>query len=169
MAVNKYRSVFTGTQIDNILSDVQNKIDKTVIINDFSGGADFVASAETVKTLNTSVNQIQDPAYLKSLINSSHKSGSTTTLSQTLVVAEFDLTLYFGAKVVVGCKSSNGTIQIIDTLYGKSSTDTFIQNGSIIGSGLFDLSVLVTGNKVQLIATASATNLTFSSERVATL
>ena len=169
MAANKYRSVFTGPQIDTILSDVQNKIDRTVIVNDFSGGADFVASAETVKTLNTSLNQLQDPAYLQSLINSSHKNGTTTTLGQTFVAADFDTTLYFGAKVVVGCKSSNGTIQIVEVLFGKSSTDMFIQPGSVIGSSLFTLSTLLVGNKVQLIATATATNLTFSSERVATV
>ena len=47
-----YNSSFTGPEIDAAIGSVQNKIDKSAIVNNFvTGGATNVASAETVKTL----------------------------------------------------------------------------------------------------------------------
>lgn len=54
-----YVSIHTGAQIDAAVSDVENKLNKSDVINDYtSGGADKAASAETVKNLKTQTDQL---------------------------------------------------------------------------------------------------------------
>lgn len=67
-APQRYRSVFTGTEIDSILSSVKTKIDASLIVTNFNGGTNLIASAETVKILYTSLQQFNDPNYIKQLI-----------------------------------------------------------------------------------------------------
>lgn len=65
----RYRSLYSGQQIDNLLSSVSSKIDQTYIVNDFqTGGIDKVASAELVKTIWIDLQQFDDPNYITSLI-----------------------------------------------------------------------------------------------------
>lgn len=67
-APTRYRSVFTGVQIDQLLSSISSKLDPSYIVNDFTGGVNQVASAETVKILNDELTQIQNPNYFLNLL-----------------------------------------------------------------------------------------------------
>lgn len=56
-----YVSIHTGAEIDSAVSDVPNKLDKSSVINDFTtGGATNAASAETVKTMKTQLDNLAD-------------------------------------------------------------------------------------------------------------
>lgn len=64
----KFRSKFTGQEIDQILASVKTKIDSSIISNDFNGGTDKVASAELAKILHDSLHAFSDPNYITQLI-----------------------------------------------------------------------------------------------------
>ncbi len=64
----KYRSRYTGVQIDNLLASISNKLDKSHISNDFNGGTEIVASAELAKILYLDLNKFNDPNYITQLI-----------------------------------------------------------------------------------------------------
>lgn len=64
----KFRSRYTGSEVDSLLTSITQKIDTSFIINDFNGGAGLVASAELAKTLYTNSLRLQDPNYIRSLI-----------------------------------------------------------------------------------------------------
>lgn len=64
----KYRSLFTGQEIDTLLSQVRSKIDSSLIVNDFSGGTTYIASAELAKNLNLQIAAFRDPNYFKALL-----------------------------------------------------------------------------------------------------
>ncbi len=64
----KYRSRFSGMEIDALLASISTKIDLSYIVNDFSGGEKLVASAEIAKQLFISLQRFDDPNYIKSLI-----------------------------------------------------------------------------------------------------
>lgn len=64
----RYRSIFTGREIDQILSSVKGKIDTSLIVNNFNGGTELIASAELAKILYQSLQQFNDPNYIKELI-----------------------------------------------------------------------------------------------------
>lgn len=63
-----YRSIFTGQQIDSILASVKFKLDSSLIVNDYSGGTDKIASAELAKDLNNQIQSFKDPNYFKNLL-----------------------------------------------------------------------------------------------------
>lgn len=63
----RYRSRYTGRQIDELLGSIQGKIDTTYIVNDWSGGVDLVASAELAKQLYERLEKFKDPNYVKEL------------------------------------------------------------------------------------------------------
>lgn len=63
-----YRSMYSGQQIDHLLSSISTKIDVSAIANDLNGGVNRVASAEQVKLLAANLSNSLDPAYLKSII-----------------------------------------------------------------------------------------------------
>lgn len=64
----KFRSKYTGAQIDDLLTSISNKIDSSYIVNDFSGGANLIASAELAKILYLQNQRLGDPNYIKTLI-----------------------------------------------------------------------------------------------------
>lgn len=69
MTPQKYKSIYTGAQIDKLLASVPSKLDQTLIVNDLTtGGATKIASAETVKVLGASIEQFKNPNYFKSLL-----------------------------------------------------------------------------------------------------
>ena len=66
----RYRSLFTGIEIDRILASVQNKIDVNYIVNDFTtGGERRVASAELAKILRAEIDIIRDPNFFAGIIS----------------------------------------------------------------------------------------------------
>lgn len=68
--VPRYRSGYTGREIDEILASVKNKLDASSIVNDFEqGGADLVASAELAKILHQDVVRLQDPNYFHEILS----------------------------------------------------------------------------------------------------
>jgi len=69
MLPTKYRSLFTGTEIDQILQSVRDKIDKSAITQDFSSGeADQVVSAAAVKALSEAFDNTFTPTGVKELL-----------------------------------------------------------------------------------------------------
>ena len=66
----RYRSRFSGQQIDALLASVTNKLDIGFIIDNYTGGAELVASAESVKRIYLDLQQFNDPNYIKGLITS---------------------------------------------------------------------------------------------------
>ncbi len=70
MSNMKYRSRFTGKEIDQLLASIDNKIDLSYISNDWNGGTQLVASAELAKTLYQGLQLFQDPNYIEELITS---------------------------------------------------------------------------------------------------
>ena len=67
--MQRYRSAYTGKEIDELLSSIKLKIDETYITNDYSGGTNRVASAELAKDLDTRVKKFQDPNFFKDLLS----------------------------------------------------------------------------------------------------
>ncbi|ACV50244.1 hypothetical protein [Delftia phage PhiW-14] len=64
---SRYRSRYTGRQIDELLGSIRGKIDTTYIVNDWSGGKDLVSSAELSKLLYERLEKFNDPIYVKEL------------------------------------------------------------------------------------------------------
>lgn len=64
----KFRSKYTGVQIDSLLTSIQNKIDTSYIKNDFTGGTGLIASAELAKILYQQNQRLDDPNYIRTLI-----------------------------------------------------------------------------------------------------
>lgn len=64
----KYRSRYTGPQIEQLLDSVPSKLSLSHIVNDYSGGVELVASAESVRLLYLAQGRFSDPNYIKSLI-----------------------------------------------------------------------------------------------------
>lgn len=66
----RYRSRFSGPQIEELLASISNKLELGHIVNDYTGGVELVASAESVKALYVDLQQFNDPNYIKGLITS---------------------------------------------------------------------------------------------------
>ncbi len=64
----KFRSRFSGMEIDALLASISNKIDSSYIVNDYSGGTKLVASAEVAKQLFISLSRFDDPNFIRTLI-----------------------------------------------------------------------------------------------------
>lgn len=60
-----YRSVFTGQEIDQAISEMQGALSAQLIVNDFSGGTGKVASAELAKILNNNIIANNQPANIR--------------------------------------------------------------------------------------------------------
>lgn len=67
MALQKFQSRYSGEEIDRILQEVEGKISFEDIVDDYSGGTDKVASAESVRLIKLWMNQFDDPEWLKNL------------------------------------------------------------------------------------------------------
>jgi hypothetical protein len=65
---SKFRSRYTGAEIDSLLTSIQNKIDTSYIVNNFDGGEDLIASAELAKILYDNDQRLNDPNYIQDLI-----------------------------------------------------------------------------------------------------
>lgn len=63
----RFRSRYTGKEIDQLLSSISNKIDLSYIVNNWDGGDQLVASAELAKTLFLEQQKLQDPNYIREL------------------------------------------------------------------------------------------------------
>jgi hypothetical protein len=68
--MSAYRSRYTGREIDQMLASIDNKIDLSYIINDWTGGTQLAASAELAKNLNERLLKFSDPNYIEELITS---------------------------------------------------------------------------------------------------
>jgi len=82
-SITKYRSRFTGAEIDTLLASISNKIDATIIVNDWSGGTSKVASAELAKILYADMQSFKDPNYLLNLIQTIPDFNIFTTAEKT--------------------------------------------------------------------------------------
>lgn len=79
LAATKYRSMFTGRQIDDILKSVRDKIDKSSITQDYEeGGTEMVVSAEAVKNLSDAFNNTFTPSGVKDLLEQAEDSNIFT-------------------------------------------------------------------------------------------
>ncbi len=70
MATQIYRSVHTGPEIDQAISQMQGSLSAQLIVNDFSGGTGKVASAELAKILNNNIIANDQPAHIRSQLTS---------------------------------------------------------------------------------------------------
>jgi hypothetical protein len=61
----KYISVFTGQEIDQAIAEMRGALSASLIVNDFSGGTQKVASAELAKILKGMVDANNLPANIK--------------------------------------------------------------------------------------------------------
>lgn len=89
---DRYRSVFTGAEIDALLASIKTKIDQSLIKNDFTGGEGYVASAEVVKTLNDAIVNLQNPNFFKALLLSLTDNNIYTT-AEKQKLASVDLSV----------------------------------------------------------------------------
>jgi hypothetical protein len=78
----KFRSRYTGAEIDSLLTSITNKIDASFIVNNFDGGENLVASAELAQILYKESQRFSDPNYIRSLILS---------IPQAVIVTQSDL------------------------------------------------------------------------------
>lgn len=65
-----YRSVYTGQEIDQAISEMRSALSAQLIVNDFSGGTGRVASAELAKILNANIIANNQPANIKTQLTS---------------------------------------------------------------------------------------------------
>jgi len=67
----KYRSVFTGQEIDEAIATMRaSSLGIGLLVNDFSGGVSKIASAELAKILKTTVDANDEPAHIKAQLMS---------------------------------------------------------------------------------------------------
>lgn len=78
----KFRSRYTGAEVDSLLTSISNKIDTSYIVNNFDGGTGLVASAELAKTLYLNDQRFEDPNYIQDLILSIPNAVIYTTADQ---------------------------------------------------------------------------------------
>ena len=67
MTPERYRSRWTGREIDEGIASIKDKLDSSDIVHDFSGGESKVSSGELSKTLKTLIDQIKTPSFFQSL------------------------------------------------------------------------------------------------------
>lgn len=70
MANQVYRSVYTGPEIDQAITEMRGALSASLIVNDFSGGTGKIASAELAKILNANIIANDQPAHIKSQLTS---------------------------------------------------------------------------------------------------
>lgn len=64
----KYRSIFSGQEIDEAIASMNNTFTQTDLVNDFTGGTTKIASAELAKILHEDIEEIKDPTFLNTLL-----------------------------------------------------------------------------------------------------
>lgn len=78
-ATTKYRSLFSGKQIDEILQSVRDKIDKSSITDDYAGGeVDKVVSAAAVKGLSDAFDRTFTADGIRALVEEAENSNVYT-------------------------------------------------------------------------------------------
>lgn len=105
-APTKYRSSFTGSEIDRLLASISDKLDASVIKNDFTGGVNLVASAELAKQLNFQIERVLDPNYFKQLFLQIPDSNLFTNADKFKLDA-VDNTTYKGVYATPADRSTN--------------------------------------------------------------
>lgn len=70
MANQVYRSVYTGQEIDQAITEMRGALSASLIVNDFSGGTGKIASAELAKILNANIIANNQPANIKTQLTS---------------------------------------------------------------------------------------------------
>ena len=65
VAPQKYRSVFTGQEIDQAVAAMRDSLKINLISNDFTGGTGKIASAELAKILRTDLDAVNTGANIK--------------------------------------------------------------------------------------------------------
>jgi hypothetical protein len=68
VAPQKYRSVFTGQEIDEAIASMQGSLNAGLIANDFNGGVGRIASAELAKTLKNTIDANNTGVNIKTLL-----------------------------------------------------------------------------------------------------
>lgn len=121
-----FRSQYSGSEIEEILLSVKDKINKSDIVNDFSGGAQKVASAESVKILKTWQNQFQDPEFVRTLYLTIPDSEIFTTGYKTSLEK-----LIRGFVGAFSTESERSTSLLNQTLVGKEVSLIIGQPGSL--------------------------------------
>lgn len=94
MVPTRYRSIFSGQEIDELLSTIQFKLDGFSIVNEFTtGGATRVASAETVKLLKSYIDLLETPDHLKTIMANIEDDNFLTDALYTKLLNSATLTL----------------------------------------------------------------------------
>jgi hypothetical protein len=164
-----YRSVFTGAEIDQAISEMRGALSAQLISNDFTGGTGKIASAELAKILNNNIIANNQPANIRSQLTSIPD-------SHVLTDAEYSKFNYLGGTssfrgVFTNAANRDTTIGPEYAHYLGNEVSFLADDGS--GDNLSEFSrwdvPTSTWKKVQLynaggtppqvIATASATNL----------
>uniref|UniRef100_A0AAU6W3S5 Structural protein n=1 Tax=Pseudomonas phage Cygsa01 TaxID=3138529 RepID=A0AAU6W3S5_9VIRU len=159
-ATTKYRSLFTGKQIDETLQSVRDKIDKSSITNDYSGGeADKVVSAAAVKSLSDAFDKTFTAAGIRALVDEADDSNVFTDADKRKVnginvqfkgtVADIasrdaiDTAQYLGGEVILVLRN---TADVSEFQYWDGATEVWEAVTS--GGGEKDRATLPTGTTV---------------------
>lgn len=163
-APTKYRSSFTGSQIDRLLSSISSKLDASVIKNDFTGGANLVASAELAKQLNFQIERVLDPNYFQELFLSIPNSNLFTNADKSKLDA-VDNTTYKGVFTNPTDRSTNLTTT---GFVGKEVT-FLLDDGSGLQSWDYWDTISGSWKKAKLISSDELANQTFPTVGTGTL
>lgn len=152
----KYRSSFTGSEIDRLLASISDKLDASVIKNDFTGGADLVASAELAKQLNFQIERVLDPNYFKQLFLQIPDSNLFTNADKSKLDA-VDNTTYKGVFTNPADRSTN----LPTTGFVGKEVTFLLDDGNGIQSWDYWDPVGGAWKKAKLVSTDELSNQTF--------
>lgn len=159
-ATTKYRSLFTGSQIDEILQSVRDKIDKSSITSDYTGGEeDKVVSAAAMKGLSDAFDKTFTAQGIRDLLGQAENSNVFTDEDKKKVNSintqfkgtvidipsrdAIDTTQYTGGEVILVLKNA---ASVSEWQYWDGAEEKWEPVSS--GGGERDLTVLPSGSSV---------------------
>lgn len=152
----KYRSSFTGSEVDRLLASISNKLDSSVIKNDFTGGADLVASAELAKLLNDQMERVLDPNYFRDLFLSIPDSNLFTDADKAKLAA-VDNSTYKGVFTNPADRSTN----LPTTGFVGKEVTFLLDDGTGLQSWDYWDTVTSSWKKAKLVSVDELANQTF--------
>lgn len=161
---SKYRSSYTGAEIQRLLSSISSKLDSTVIRNDFTGGTDVVASAELAKILNDQFQQFLDPNFFRDLV-ASIPDNNLFTDADKAKLESVDNTTYKGVFLTPTDRNTN----LPTTGFTGKEVTFLLDDGSGLQSWDYWDTATNTWKKAKLVSTDEIENITFPTVGTGTL
>lgn len=140
LSTNRYRSVFSGREIDEAIASMKNTLSSDLIVNDFTtGGQGKIASAELTKILKSQVDANDDPAHIKSQLLSVPNTHTLNDLEYSTIQELTASSSFRGSFVDAAARDVAIANSAVTTADMKGNEITFLEDDGS-GDGLSEFS-----------------------------